>query len=191
MDTEDHANCRIRIISVSSGTVTTLMYLSGAEWWGCVVVDEDILIAHTRCEVHEIDTNTGNILKSYTGVQAHGITLSLDGNFIFYASQDLDKVGKINEGKEPRQSHTHTENGLLFLPVGWMDSPFVGVARLGKARICIVVEVVSTGPARTESNSSQCTYTNVPSAVPCQPARVGEDGARPPSRVCQRVARRC
>jgi hypothetical protein len=79
------------------------MYLSGAEWWGCVVVNEDILIAHTRYEVHEIDTNTGNILKSYTGVQAHGITLSLDGNFIFYASQDLDKVGKINKGKEPRR----------------------------------------------------------------------------------------
>ena len=52
------------------------------------MVDEDILIAHTRYEVHEIDTNTGNILKSYTGVQAHGITLSLDGNFIFYASQE-------------------------------------------------------------------------------------------------------
>ena len=63
-------------------------------------------------------------------------------------------------------NRTHRENGLLFLPVGWIDSPFVGVARLGKARICIVVEVVSTGPARTESDSSQCTYTNAPSAVP-------------------------
>ena len=89
-------------------------------------------------------------------------------------------------------NRTHTER-LVFFFYRWAErpSPFVGVARLGKARICIVVEVVSTGPAPTESNSSQCTYTNAPSAVPCQPARVGEDGARPPSRARQRVARRC
>ena len=65
------------------------------------------------------------------------------------------------------------------------------VARLETARSYCVAEDASTGPARTESDSSQCTYTNFPSDVPCQPASVGEDGARPPSRARQRVARRC
>ena len=54
-----------------------------------------------------------------------------------------------------RASNSHAQHGLHGGPLR--------VARLETARSYCVAQDASTGPARTEPDSSQCTYTNFPS----------------------------